>query len=856
MLLLSLAALGAHPDVLTVDAYGHGTHTEIQAAVDAAADGDTIVVHSLDDHLEFFSGFTVDGKSLTLHSQGTPQVDGLQEGRRGILLGPVRVRGLDAGQTVTLRGFHLGGAEFVPSPFAPGPGLSCESSSGSVRIEQCTIRPHAGGAAPSPAMTAYAVADLSVVGSVIEGGQDDHGDSGGALLAVDSRVALYSSQVLGSDGRTKFEYQAEVYGGHGGTGIRLEGRSFGWIANCEVSGGNGGRAVNFNALPYLSVGGDGGDGVWVDGPSYCGLLETSVVPGSLGEGSQSVTNVDGTDGIAIVGSVAHVPGELRRLGLPAVGRSGDVVPLTVTGLPGERVTLLEAQEGGLRFLGPLIGLLQLRTPYSASPVEVGVIPASGMLEVDVELPAAPSGGAIRRTFQALCSTSPTRFRLSSPRTITTFAHDVDVILPGDRVHIDSRAGDGELGRDWDSARSDLGAALRAAPYDMDRPVEFWLKAGRYVPATSGQPEALRLRSGVRLYGGFAGVETARAQRDHQVHRTFFDGDVEMNDSAGGLSDNVATLLRSGFDSNRRANVFGVVVDGVGFYRSYAGPAVDVSGGIEFRSCVFDGHDTGPEIGSGRAGALQYGRAPMNMRERSTLTVDRCVFRQNRGLLAGAMRVRFEREGYGPPLQEPKVLVTSCQFIGNEAIRDVFSGSGEFSYGEAISLYLNARSSPDPSVNLENNTFFRNGQRQGSRAAVSFGGYQSYSSSYAKVVNNIFWENYLPGHERNALSGFSSNSPRIVSNCVSYPTTFLPFVDTIHADPRFVNPSGADGVIGTADDDLRLQAGSALVDRGASHLLSGGHLKDFAGADRRRDDPSAPDTGTGEAPHVDLGAFER
>jgi hypothetical protein len=89
------------------------------------------------------------------------------------------------------------------------------------------------------------------------------------------------------------------------------------------------------------------------------------------------------------------------------------------------------------------------------------------------------------------------------------------------------------------------------------------------------------------------------------------------------------------------------------------------------------------------------------------------------------------------------------------------------------------------------------------------------------------------------------------------------------DPRFVSPFGPDGQPGTEDDDLRLAAGSPAVDAGDVaalpadvHDLDGdGDLEepvplDLDGANRFVDDPGGRDTGTGDRPIVDLGAFER
>ncbi|MCK6448347.1 MAG: right-handed parallel beta-helix repeat-containing protein [Planctomycetes bacterium] len=91
-----------------------------------------------------------------------------------------------------------------------------------------------------------------------------------------------------------------------------------------------------------------------------------------------------------------------------------------------------------------------------------------------------------------------------------------------------------------------------------------------------------------------------------------------------------------------------------------------------------------------------------------------------------------------------------------------------------------------------------------------------------------------------------------------------------ADPNFVSMLGPDGDPATwADNDLRLAAGSPCIDAGdnASRALDFGDLDgdgdvlefvpfDLLLAPRTVDDPAQPDTGSGTAPLVDLGAYER
>jgi hypothetical protein len=88
------------------------------------------------------------------------------------------------------------------------------------------------------------------------------------------------------------------------------------------------------------------------------------------------------------------------------------------------------------------------------------------------------------------------------------------------------------------------------------------------------------------------------------------------------------------------------------------------------------------------------------------------------------------------------------------------------------------------------------------------------------------------------------------------------------NPLFADADGPDGIAGSWDDDLRLQAGSPALDAGDNTQLpadaadSNGNGStaevlplDFEGDTRRLDDPAA-DSGNGTAPLVDMGADER
>jgi len=70
----------------------------------------------------------------------------------------------------------------------------------------------------------------------------------------------------------------------------------------------------------------------------------------------------------------------------------------------------------------------------------------------------------------------------------------------------------------------------------------------------------------------------------------------------------------------------------------------------------------------------------------------------------------------------------------------------------------------------------------------------------------------------------------------------------------VDADGADNIPGTDDDDLRLLSGSPAIDA-AQNSAGPSSGSDLDGGPRRIDDPTVPDTGLGDAPIIDMGAYE-
>jgi predicted outer membrane repeat protein len=85
------------------------------------------------------------------------------------------------------------------------------------------------------------------------------------------------------------------------------------------------------------------------------------------------------------------------------------------------------------------------------------------------------------------------------------------------------------GSSWANAHTDLQSALAAASPDE----EIWVASGSYKPtSTADRTISFTLKNGVAVYGGFAGTETLRDQRNYETNVTVLSGDIGLeNDNS-------------------------------------------------------------------------------------------------------------------------------------------------------------------------------------------------------------------------------------------------------------------------------------------------------------------------------------
>ncbi len=176
-------------------------------------------------------------------------------------------------------------------------------------------------------------------------------------------------------------------------------------------------------------------------------------------------------------------------------------------------------------------------------------------------------------------------------------------------------------------------------------------------------------------------------------------------------------------------------------------------------------------------------------------------------------------------------IINCTFTGNTAT----------DFGGAM-----CNISTRPSLMITNCTFFNNN-------GASFGGgiFNLYTAQNKIITNCVFWDNTTPADRPDFIYRQGDGTPVFNYNYTQSDFTSIGMGNITGSSDPFVNssnPAGADGVFGTADDGLRLIAGSAAVNAGdpqtntTNYTVQAGNT-DITGAARIQDGI------------IDMGAYE-
>jgi predicted outer membrane repeat protein len=124
----------------------------------------------------------------------------------------------------------------------------------------------------------------------------------------------------------------------------------------------------------------------------------------------------------------------------------------------------------------------------------------------------------------------------------------------------------EDGTSWETAFRDLQTAIDAAGSDD----EIWIAKGEYTAV-----QAYFIDKGLKMYGGFAGTETTKSERNISSYNTFIQGDTTGNPNS--------TLMEIQLSRNAQ-----MLLDGIGFRYGFSfenGGAIQAKGDSAFQSSL-------------------------------------------------------------------------------------------------------------------------------------------------------------------------------------------------------------------------------------------------------------------------------
>jgi hypothetical protein len=368
----------------------NGSGTALQSAIDAAASGDTVLVHG-----GSYAACTIASKALTL----------VAEPSLSMTVAGLRVANTTAGQRVVVAGVRVV-APAVTAVTASPDCIVLDQCAGSVRLEsmQASLTTPNG----NPALRVSGSSDVALIDCNLTGSDGVASTlspftalfAGAGVTATNSRVAAYGCTLTGGSGNDGFTQDPcgnpFVWSGTAGApGVALDATSTLFAQGGTSRGGDGGAGFNARCSCFTaqlipgSNGSPGGAGV--DNPTGASahVLGTALVGGIGGPGGLPA-NCSGTpagggspgaSGSASTNPVNTLASTPLRFDAPLLVRAGQMLTLTLHGTVGDVAFLGRSFEA--RWLSSLPANGVLLIGPSGRRVPVGVFPPSGTLTINV-----------------------------------------------------------------------------------------------------------------------------------------------------------------------------------------------------------------------------------------------------------------------------------------------------------------------------------------------------------------------------------------------------------------------------------------------------------------------------------------
>lgn len=389
--------------VIPVDSTGaNGALVSLQAAVDAAADGDLILVKD-----GSYGSILVDSKSIRIAADSNQDAVNILS---------IKISNIAAGQTVEVHGLKQSGLLF-------GVLVWIENCAGAVLIQNCDFSL---GAAPLLLSNNVYVSGCSAV-TVVNTTVDSRTDEplpfpAFAINCINSNLYLYNCDLFAGLGAAGVAFESTFGGGRimpgaeGPAAIRLAGGNL-VASGCLISGGRGGSAGIHPLTDFCTDAGDGGPAIQ--------LLPGMVPPSATLVGCETLVGeggfsgglcAEGLPGAEIVkgqsGSFSEPPLFARSLSQTPVVRSGETMTLEYAGEAFDLVWLMHSVQPA----APLYSSLISGAVYPGIPFNIrfqGLLNGEG--QKVLALPLSDSGFEFLPLYsQVLFFNATEEFTVSNP----------------------------------------------------------------------------------------------------------------------------------------------------------------------------------------------------------------------------------------------------------------------------------------------------------------------------------------------------------------------------------------------------------------------------------------------------------
>lgn len=420
--------------------------------------------------------------------------------------------------------------------------------------------------------------------------------------------------------------------------------------------------------------------------------------------------------------------------------------------------------------------------------------------------------AVRLTSNAACIatsvSSSNSISMTTPATVN-------------RMYVNVNANGLNNGTSWSNAFTDLQSAL-SYPC-IDSTTEVWVAAGTYKPThdpsgnrnpVQNRNKTFYIKDGLKVYGGFTGLETSLTERSPKDNITILSGDI-------------------GTINNNSDNCYHVVLA----VAPVSGGGITLDGfTITDGNAWFDNSLTvnTSTILTEHGGGIYLKRGQNNIE-------NNIIISNNARLYGGGIY----GDSCNNQIRKNFVLKNNAQnggglYSNTSRFNSINNNVFAHNYGSTASGINLSSPNPNERTNIiSNNTFFAN--ISGDYVLLAPG---------SIISNNILWKNRPESNWATnwkdissfSESSFSNNLIQLNPDQYSYR---LNATNLFNANPNFLDTgsiAGTDGKYGTRDDGLQLLGSSVCINKGDS-ILTNNRIKDLAGNNRIN------------GRNIDLGAYE-